>query len=745
MGLPELTLHGLADADAQALLAAAISGRIDAGVRDRVVAESRGNPLALLELPWGMTAAELTGGFGVPNSTDLSGQIEEHFLRRLVGLPEGSRRLLLVAAADPTGEVALLWRAAETLGIGRDAALAPDAEQLVEIGRLVRFRHPLVRSAAYSGAPLADRREVHLALAAAMDPDADPDRRAWHLALAAAEPDEEVASELERSADRRRSRGGMAAAAAFLDRSVALTPDPRRRAERALAAAQTHLQAGEFDAARQSLVLTELGPLDELNRARVELLRGLVAFASGGGSGAPALLLKAAQQIEPLDVGLARHTYLDAWSAAFFAGGFVSTPNLCEVARAACGAPPPVGPPRPSDRLLDGLAIAVTEGRAAAAPILRQVAHQFAEEEIAQEEGLRWAWLASLAAITLWDDEASHALLARQLNAAREAGLLVHLPIYVNGLGLVAVWRGDFTTADSLIAEADAIAQATGAGFARYTALLAAGLRETEAAARQMIEPEMRDARAAGQGIGTYWCQLASAILFNAHGHYDEALEQAQHASEQPSELYITAFALPELIEAAVRTGGDRLAADALARLTEATAAAASDWALGVGARSRALVNHDQGAEDSYREAVDRLGLTRIRPDLARAHLVYGEWLRRQNRRSDGRDQLRRAYDMFSEMGMLGFAERALHELRATGETVRKRQDETRNDLTPQEEHIARLALEGLTNPEIGGQLYISARTVEWHLRKVFMKLNITSRRELRNALPAQARPRRQN
>ena len=739
-GLPELEVQGLQNEDARALLRSVVRVRLDERVRDRVLAETKGNPLALLELPRGLSPTQLAGGFGLVGAQAVPARIEESYRRQLEALPADTRLLLLVAAAEPVGDPVLVWQAAERLGIPTSAAVAAEADGLLEIGTQVRFRHPLVRSAVYRSAALAERRAAHLALAEVTDRELDPDRRAWHLAAAAPGPDEEVASELERSAGRAQARGGVAAAAAFLQRAVALTREPARRAERALAAAQANLQVGAFDAALELLATAEVGgsgQLDELRRAQVDLLRGQIAFASSGGSEAPALLLRAARQLEPLDVALARHTYLDAWSAALFAGEFARAGDLHEVSRAARSARPPTGAPRPSDLLLDGFAVLVTEGRAAAAPMLRRVAQVFAEEEIAFEEGLRWGWQATIPPIMMWDEEYWYTPLVRQLQSVRDAGLLAHLPIPLNSLGILATLRGDFATAASLIAEADAIAEATGTSIAPYAAVLLAGFRGSEAEAFQLIEAVGKDARVAGQGAGIQWCQMVSGILYNGLGRYEKALAEAQQASEQAPELWVSMWALPELIEAASRTGQTQLAADALERLAEATSIGQTDWGLGIYARCRALLSDREDAEDSYREAIDRLNRTRFRPELARAHLLYGEWLRRERRRADARAQLRTAHDMFAGSGMEAFAERARRELAATGETAHKRTVEARDTLTPQEAQIAGLARGGLSNPEIAAQLFLSPATVAYHLRKVFTKLGISSRNQLVPAFPA--------
>jgi DNA-binding CsgD family transcriptional regulator/predicted nucleic acid-binding protein len=735
--VPDLEVHGLRDGDARALLSSAVPFMLDAPVRDRIIAETRGNPLALLELSRGSTAAELAGGFGMLPAQALPRRIEEGFVRRLASLPQDSRVLLLVAAAEPVGDPRLLWRAAERLGIGPAAAERAEAEGLVAIGERVTFRHPLVRSAMYRSAAPEDRRAVHLALAEVTDPEVDPDRRAWHRAAAAPGPDEEVAMELERSAARAQARGGLAAAAAFLERSVALTQEPAPRAQRALAASQASLHAGAFEAAARLLATAEAGVLDELQRARVELLRGQIASASSAGSEAPGQLLGAAKRLEPLDLGLARETYLDAWGAALFAGPLASGSTLLDVSRAARSAPPPPRIQRASDLLLDGLAVLMTEGRAAAAPMLKQGVSAYLREEIPVEKGLQWGVLASTAAVTLWDFDGWDAVITRQMELTRDAGALAPLSIALNGEGIVVAWRGDFGAAALVTAEADAVTEATGTRIAPYGALLLAGLRGREAEAIALIEATIKDATAGGEGLAVQYAHWTMAVLYNGIGRYEEALAAAQRASDDTPELFVSAWALTELIFASTRTRKEGRATDALERLAETTSAADADWGLGILARSRALLSEGEAAESSYREAIDRLSRSRLRPELARSHLNYGEWLRREHRRVDAREELRKAHAMLTAIGMDAFAERARQELLATGEHVRKHSVETRDELTAQERHIAQLAREGLSNPEIGARLFLSPRTIEWHLRKVFAKLGIRSRRELTKVLPS--------
>jgi DNA-binding CsgD family transcriptional regulator len=734
VSLPELALGGLPEEEARALLATVIPGRLDERVRDRLVAETRGNPLAILELPRVLAATQLPGGVGLEDAYALPGRIEESFVRRLEALPHDSRLLLLVAAAEPVGDPLLLLRASERLGIAASAVEAATDELLV-LGERVTFRHPLVRSAVYRSAAVQERRAVHLALAEATDPDADPDRRAWHLAAAAAGPDEQVALELERSAGRAQARGGLAAAAAFLQRAVALTGDPARRADRALAAAEASLQAGSFDVARRLLATAEVGPVDELQRARLDLLRAEAAYSESRGSEAPALLLRAAKTLDPLDPKLARDTYLDAWSAALFAGRLASSGSLHDVSRDALARPRPAGPQRPSDLLLDGFSLAFTDGRSTAAPVLERAATSFAGSNVTIEEVLRWGWLATAAAVMVWDYETCVAVGTRGVLLARESGALTVLAVSVNVLAQAMALGGESGSAASLIAEADSVTEATGTRVAPYGALVLAGLRGRESEAAAVIDATIHEATAGGQGTAVQYAHWARSVLLNGLGRYQEALAAAKDASDDTPELFVSVWALSELIEAAARSEDTARARSALERLAEATCAAETDWGLGIAARSRALLSEGETAERLYQEAIERLGRTRLRPDLARARLLYGEWLRREKRRVDARAQLGAAHDQFTSIGMEAFAERARTELVATGQRIRKRTVETRDDLTAQERQIAQLARDGLSNPEIGARLFLSPRTVEWHLRKVFTKLGVRSRRELANAL----------
>ena len=732
-GLPELEITGLRPDDARALLDSALAGPLDARIRDLIIAETQGNPLALLELPRGLSPAQLAGGFGLPGAALLTGRIEDSFARQLAALPEQTRRLVQLAAADPSGDQSLVWRAAERLSLPVQAAAPAVEAGLVEFGGRVRFRHPLARSAAYRSASLPDRQQLHAALAEVTDPQSEPDRRAWHRAQAAPGPDEEVAAELERSAGRARARGGLAAAAAFLERAALLTTDPARHAERTLAAAQTSMQVGAFGKTLDLLATAEAGPLDEFQHARIDLVRGSVAFASGFSSDAPPLLLQAARRLEPFDLELARETYLTAYRAAMNRGHFAGEDVLPEICRAVRALPSLPGTPRPLDLLLDGLARLGTDGRAAAIPILQRAAK--AHTDMRLEDVLRWGSVSAEACALLWDVEGMHAISARHVQLARGAGALAQLPLFLNALGIATAWIGDFASTASLIAEADSVAAAIGSPIAPFTELRLRSLQGKEAEASVLIAHAIELAAASAQEMAAIVAHWGAAVLYNGLARYEEALSAARQATSNPFEPFVSIFALPELVEAAARAGDTELAHDALARLAETTQPCGNDVAAGIEARCRALLSDAAAADELYREAVDRLSRTRVRPELARAHLLYGEWLRRENHRAGARAQLRTANDMFTAIGMEAFAERARRELTATGETVRKRSVETVTTLTAQEAYIARLARDGLTNPEIGARLFLSARTVEWHLRKIFTKLGIASRRELPAAL----------
>ena len=733
-GLPELPVQGLRTAEARSLLLSVMPGRLDEAVADQLVAETRGNPLALLELPRGLTAAQLAGGFALPGALSLSFKIEESYRRRLEALPAETQRLLLVAAAEPLGDGALLRRAAERFGI--TAAILRPAESvgLIEVDARVRFRHPLVRSAIYRAASPDERRLAHRALGEATDARVDPDRRAWHLAEAADGPDEGVAAELERAAGRAQARGGLAAAGAFLKRAAELTPEPGCSAERSLAAAQAEFEAGALENALALLVIVERGAVDPPQLAGAQLLHARIAFALRRGNDAPPLLLKAARQLEPIDPTLARTTYLEALFAAMFAGRLARGASVVEVSEAALAGPSPPGALRPPDRLLHGLAVWFTDGYAAGAPVLKDALQAFQRETEVPFEEARWLWFASRVALYLWDDDTWAVLSARHLDLVREAGALAALPsVLANRSGALYEFLGELSEAPSYEGELRSATEATGIA-ALYSALTLAAMRGQEAEFTELIRTEVSDARARGEGLALTVAERLGGVLYNGLGRYDAALV----AIGQAERFYTEGPAmgtLTELIEAAVRSGRPERAHGALERIVETTRASGTEWALGIEARCRALLEARGEADSLYREAIERLERTRIRVHLARAHLLYGEWLRRERRRRDARRQLRTAFEMFNVMGIDAFAARAERELEATGERIRRRHVETKSALTAREAQIARLAHEGLSNAEIGERLFVSRHTVAYHLHNVFDKLGIASRHQLEGVL----------
>jgi DNA-binding CsgD family transcriptional regulator len=739
--LPELTVEGLQDDDARALLDSALAGPLDARVRDQIVAETRGNPLALLELPRGLTPAELAGGFGLPGARPLAGHIEESFRRQVDALPGQTRRLLQLAAADSSGDPLLVWRAAGLLDVPVQAG-APAAEAgLVEFGAQLRFRHPLVRSAAYRSASGQERQQIHHALAEVTDPQLDPDRRAWHRAQAAPHPDEEVADELERSAGRAQRRGGLAAAAAFLERAALLTPDPASRTRRLLAAARATSDAGALGAALGLLVAVEAGPMDARQTAEVDRLRGQIALDQRRGGDADRLLLGAARRLHTVDPELARATYLDALVAAIWAHDMGSSPEVRTVAEAARTAPPGATPPHVLDVLLDAVAMLVTEGYAVAAPELTRALGMVLALDVGRDGADRWHRLAGgrigqIIAMEMWDFESWQALAARQVQFSRKTGALMHLTFALNYMARAHILAGELRAAERLVEEDHLIAEATGNTPIVDTAMLLTAWRGQEQQAAELVETVSREAAERGAGRLLSLAAYANLVLYNGLGRSEVAHDAGRRAFTREPMGY-GSHIVPELAESAARLGDTRLLADVLEWLSDRARATPTEWLLGIETRARALLSEDDQAEACYRESIERLGRTRIRAQLARAHLLYGEWLRRENRRVDAREQLRTAHEMLEAMGAAAFAERARRELLATGETVRKRVSDTGHALTAQEAQVARLARDGLSNPEIGARLYISSRTVQYHLRKVFTKLGISTRSQLHRVLPA--------
>lgn len=728
---PQLTVGPLGRRDARALLQSVFPAALDEAVLERIVAETGGNPLAILELPRGLTPAQLAGGFGVPAALPLSTLIERSYMRRLAQLPRDSRRLLLLAAAEPVGDPALLFRAAKLLGIPETAVETVELEGFLTWDGSVVMRHPLVRSVVYQAADPTERREIHRVLADGTDPQTDPDRRAWHRALAAAVPNEEVAAELERSAARAQARGGFGAAAAFLDRAARLTPGAVRRTQRSLIAAGMQFRAGALDDALSLLASAETTALDELDRARVALLRAQIAFVSTHGSDAPGMLLDAARQLEPLSPRLACETYLEAMSAAIFAGHLAApggSPIDVSLAARAAPRPPERGGP---ELLLEGFAALFSEGYSAGAPPLRDALDTFEVSGLPMTEQLRWKWLATIAAVLLWDDVSWEEIAGHHVQKAREAGALADLPLALSMRVYARLFAGDLTGAALLLEELRAAMDGTGTTLAPYGAVGLAAMRGREAEVAALIAYSRDEVTRRGEGIGLMILDWAEAVLYNGLGRYEDAFAAAVRITERPQDLGLSNWWMVELIEAATRAGTPELAFATRARLAEMASVSGTDWALGTAARSEALFADDHRAEALYLDAVDRLGRSRMAVDLARTRLLYGEWLRRQRRRLDAREQLRIAHDLFAQFGMEAFAGRARVELEATGEHARRRSVDSLDQLTPQETQIARLAAQGNTNREIAAKLFISPSTVEYHLHKAFPKLGVKSRTQL--------------
>jgi DNA-binding CsgD family transcriptional regulator len=736
-GLPDLTVEGLRDSHARALLNGVLVSPLDARVRDQIVAETHGNPLAILELARGLSPGKIAGGFRFPGAVPLSSIIEAGFDRQIDALPSETQRLIHLAAADPVGDPVVLWQAAEHLGIMVDAATPAAGAGLVEFGARVQFRHPLVRSAAYRAAPLRERQHIHRALAD-VTPDADADRRAWHRAEAALGPDEEVAGELERAASRAQGRGGLAAAAAFLERAALLTPDPEARARRVLAAASATRDAGALEEALTLLAAAEGGSLDARSAAEAERLRGRIAFEQARWVEAARLLLNAATRLEPIDAAAARETYLEGLQGVMWIDELDDPAFILAAAEAARAVTRPE-PPRLVDVLLDAWAIRMTEGYSAAAPAFTDALNQLRALSVGDEaDRLLWATggaNASSVALELWDPESWHTLVSRQVQSVRETGATVHLQFALHNLAWTHIFAGELTSAARLVDEDRLIADATGNPPIPWHAPVLAAWRGREGEASVLIDAiEGAEIRSGG------WLavvRLARSVLYNGLGRYDAALDSARPLFEHEYIGY--PFAVFELAEAASRTGDSAMVATALEWTSERARTTGSEWALGTQAVIHALLSEGEVAEQRYRDSIAHLARTRMRPYLARTHLLYGEWLRRLRRRIDAREQLHTAYEMLSAMGIEAFAERARRELMATGVTVRKRTAVTGPELTAQEAQIARLARDGLSNPDIGSRMFISARTVKYHLSKVYTKLSITSREQLDSVLPIES------
>ena len=735
-GLEELDLGGLAPADARRVLAANTTHRVDDPTLDRILDECRGNPLALVEVAAELVPGRIAGGSLVLEPVPLSGQLEARFLETVAALPPATQTLLLIGAADPTGQPSRLWQACDLLDVPRGAAGPAEEVGLLTIGSVVTFRHPLIRSAVYHGSSASARRLIHSVLATVTDQVKDADRYAWHRASSVIDVDGDVADELEAAAGRAKARGGYAATAAFLTRAADLTPDSPIRIRRLLSAAEATVTAGEPEAARYHLELIK-GQLHEpLDRARTELVHAMVLYASGQDSAAT-FLGAAREFLTGGDAHAARSVLLEALVASFVNGQFASPPGSMDAVVGAIHATPlpPGETPTVGDQLLDGFAAMHDGEPATAAALLLPAVDRLLDEGVPIEDTLAWLFYAGNALGALGDVERLHELSTKLVRVARANGAAVTLTRALHHLVVADVIMGSLDAAISgalsgrgLVSGQDDVVD--------LGAIMVAAWRGQEDEVRREATAGFSYAQEHRQGWMLVYLHYAMEVLELGLRNYQAAMEHASALVGQ--RLNIVSFvAIPDFVEAAVRSGEPTAAADMIERWAPYAMACDTPFGRGLLAQCHALVGDDP---DQYQRAIDQLEQTLAVGAKARAHQLYGEWLRRQKKKSAARTHLLRSVELFDQIGADGFAARSQVELRATGTTARKRSVDTVGDLTPQEAEIASLASERLSNREIGSQLFISAATVEYHLRKIYRKLDIGSRVQLKEALQGDCR-----
>lgn len=731
-GLPVYPVTGLPESAGRELLAGAARGPLNEGVARRLTEQTDGNPLALTTLVSVLTTEQLSGQAALPEPLPIGARLATCFLARIRALPKPTQDLLLLASISPLRDEALLWRAAALLGLS-----AEDADPAIEAGVLgdgLAFSHPLIRSAVHSAAHPGALRRAHQAISAAVDPDHDPDLRAWHLAAATAGADEAVARDLENSAERARARGGYAAEALLLARAAELTPSPPRRDERRLAAAQVYLMCGDPQSAQRVLLESKSVSGVPAMRGRARRLEAAIETYFCRFEEQPALLLAAAAELDPADGDLAWLMLSQALSSAMLSRGDTMGTTVAELADATLhGLERRSSVPSVHDLFVVAFATRISAGHSAAIPLWRTALRAVREAELA-EDGMPLAVFAHFASDDLWDEGVRRAVFARLQTFDRDNGALVGLRVVLECQATDALRAGRPDECAACLTESQELLTVIGLPEEQYMQRLELLVWSGAEAEARALASSVDSADFPSRAILAAQAARHLIVLELSLGNYRAALDRARplYADEVPGHSNLM---LADMVEAGVRAQELEPARLAFARLETQARASGTPWALGSLARARALLSDDDAAAASYEEAIDQLGQTTITMDLARTHLLYGEWLRRRKQRLEARIQLRIAYDIFCSARAALFAERARAELAATGERVLRRRPTPDPQLTPQESQIATLAAEGATNTEIAARLYISTSTVEYHLTKVFRKLTVTSRRQLRSTL----------